>query len=144
MKRYDLYRATRRGVLRLELQLGVNEPAGDWKVSVRELLTGKQGEAAFAYRAPVQCGALAGAQRRAVYFARDYRTIFRFFRLRQTLALVVGRGAHIRPQAERLASSLKRWGIECRIVDAASVKKKELPPEAKKTWTGDARPCRRC
>ena len=36
--RYDLYRACDRGVLRLDLPLAANDPAGEWKLSVRELL----------------------------------------------------------------------------------------------------------
>ena len=43
--RYDLYRACDRGVLRIDLPLAANDPAGEWKLTVRELLSDAEGTA---------------------------------------------------------------------------------------------------
>ncbi len=134
--RYDLFRATDGSQLRLELPLGVNEAVGTWTVRVRELLSGKEGAGTFAYRAPAQCGALAGRTWRASYFHQDYDNIFRFFRLHRNLALVTGSSDYTTAQAQRLAENLKRWGITATIVPAADIKKKDRPKEVFKTWVG--------
>ena len=55
--RCDLYRATDRGTLKIDLPLAANDPAGQWKLQVRELLSGKEGAATFAYQPAGQCGA---------------------------------------------------------------------------------------
>ena len=43
--RYDLYRATDRGSLKIDLPLAANDPAGQWKLEVRELLSSKESSA---------------------------------------------------------------------------------------------------
>lgn len=134
--RYDLFRATDGSLLRLELPLGVNEVVGTWTVRVRELLSGKEGAATFDYRAPVQCGALAGRTWRASYFHQDYDNIYRFFRLHRNLALVTGSSDYTTVQAQRLAENLKRWGINVTIVAAADIQKKDRPKDVFKTWVG--------
>ena len=142
--RYELFRATERGILKLALPLAANDPstalgagpAGKWTVSVRELLSNKEGTAAFEFRPPAQCGAIAGATRRAVHFAPDAANAYRFFRTNKDLTLVTGKGDYNAAQAARLAEVLKPWGIVCRTVSAADVKKRELPDDAKATWTG--------
>ena len=134
--RYDLYRATERGVLKLDLALAVNDAPGDWTVTVKELLSGKEGAASFKPPSPSQAGAVAGAEPRAVYFAGDYDPIFRFFRVHKNVALVTGAGEWNQVQAQRLAGNLKRWGVECRIIPAAELKKKVRADDVKKTWAG--------
>lgn len=57
--RYDLWRSTERGMLRLDLPLAVNDPAGRWTVSVQELLSMTAGQSAFDYRPPTQTGVIA-------------------------------------------------------------------------------------
>ena len=81
--RYDLYRATDHGVLKESLPLAANDPAGKWTVVVTELLSNKAGHANCTYAPPAQCGALAGATQRAVYFGNDREHIYRFFRTHQ-------------------------------------------------------------
>ena len=136
VRRYDLFRATDCGALRLELPLGVNDAAGTWTVKVRELLSGREGAATFAFRGSSPCGALAGKTWRASFFDQDYDNIYRFFRVHRNIALVTGAGDFNAAQARRLAENLKRWGISAKLVPAADVKKKERPKEAWPTWVG--------
>lgn len=60
MVRYELYRATDQGVLRLSLPLAANDPAGQWRIIVRELLSGTQGTNSFTYAPASPCGAVGG------------------------------------------------------------------------------------
>jgi hypothetical protein len=60
MIRYEMYRATEQGVLKLSLPLAANDPAGQWRIIVRELLSGTQGTNSFAYEPGKQCGAVGG------------------------------------------------------------------------------------
>jgi hypothetical protein len=136
VKRYDLFRATQEGALSLSLPLGVNEAAGTWAVKVKELLSGKEGAGTFAFRAPAQCGALAGRTWRASYFDQDYDNIYRFFRLHHHIALVTGSSDYNAAQAQRLAENLKLWGISAKIVPATDIRKKDRPKEMFKTWVG--------
>lgn len=57
--RYDLWRSSDRGLLRLDLPLAANDPAGPWTVSVQEMLSLKSGESTFEYRPPTQIGVIA-------------------------------------------------------------------------------------
>ena len=88
--RYDLYRATTMGTLQLSLPLAANDPPGEWTVTVKELLDNHAGSARFSYRPATQCGALAGATRRAVFFGNDRENIFRFIRTQQDVTIVKG------------------------------------------------------
>ncbi len=135
--RYDLYRATDHGVLKESLPLAANDPAGTWTVVVTELLSNKAGHACWSYTPPAQCGALAGATQRAVYFGNDWEHINKFFRTQQDVTIVRGSGGYNATAADRLAESLKPWGIRCTIVNAVDVAKpRQLPVEAKATWRG--------
>jgi hypothetical protein len=136
VRRWDLFRATERGQLRLDLPIGANEAAGEWTVTVRELLSGKEATATVRHAPPAQCGALAGRTGRASFFAQDYDTMYRFFRVHRALALVTGSSPHNVAQAERLAANLKPWGITCQIVPAADVKKANHARETWPTWVG--------
>ena len=49
------------GVCKLTVPLAANDPAGKWRVIVRELLSDKEAETTFTYRPSKQCGALAGS-----------------------------------------------------------------------------------
>jgi hypothetical protein len=133
--RYDLYRATDRGSLRIDLPLAANDPAGQWTLEVRELLSGKTGSATFAYQPAAQCAAAAGATPRAVYFGDDRDHVFRLFRTHQDFTIVVGKGDY-EAAAARIAEIIKPWGAECRIVKAADVKVNHPSDEALKTWSG--------
>src|SRR5262249_405320 len=66
--RYELWRATDRGMIKLKLPLAVNDPAGKWQVVVREMLTGTEDRTEFTTTAPAQCAAVAGASARALSF----------------------------------------------------------------------------
>ena len=135
--RYDLYRATDQGTLKLSLPLAANDPAGQWKLLVRELLANAEGAATFTYAPPAQCGALAGATHRSVYFGNDRQSIFRFFRAHQDVTIVKGSSDYNSAAAERLVESLKPWNIRCALVNAADVNKpRALSEEEAKTWVG--------
>ena len=124
--RYDLYRATDRGSLRIDLPLAANDPAGQWKLEVRELLSGKEGAASFTYRPATQCAAAAGATHRAVYFGNDREHIFKLFRTHQKdFTVIIGSGNYD-AAAERVADVLKPWGVQCKIVKAADVKTRQV------------------
>ncbi len=137
-RRYDLYRATERGVLRLTLPLAANDPPGEWTVTVTELLAGTHGEAHFTCEAAEGCAALAGATRRAVLFGPDRDNLFRFFRTHKDLTILKGSSPWDGPVAERLAKVLAPWDIRCKVVAAADVKRREPTPEEKPTWVDAA------
>jgi hypothetical protein len=135
--RYDLYRATDMGTLRLSLPLAANDPAGSWTVTVKELLDNHTAAATFVYEPAIQCGALAGATPRAVYFGNDRDNVFRFFRTHHDVAIVKGTSEHCSAAAERLAAILKPWGVRATIVAAAEANKpRTLTAEEAKTWVG--------
>jgi len=135
--RYDLYRATDHGACTLVLPLAVNDPSGKWQVTVTDLLAGTSDTATFSTTAPTQCGALAGATPRAVYFGNDRENIFRFFRAHDAVTLVVGTSDFDKAAAQRLTDTLRPWGVRCTTVDAASVNKpRHLSAEDAKTWVG--------
>jgi hypothetical protein len=136
--RYDLYRATERGMLRLALPLAANDPAGMWTVIVHDLLGQTRGEAAFSYRPPAMCGAVAGATQRAVVFGRERENVFRFFRTHKDLTIVKGSAAFHGAVAERLVQSLEPWDIRCKIIAAADVKRREPTAKEKPTWVDAA------
>jgi hypothetical protein len=134
VKRYRLYRATDRGMLRLKLPLAANDPEGDWKVVVRELLSNREGKATFEYRPPRQCAPLAGAVRRAVIFGRDRANVFRFFQTHKQLTILKGSGKFNDAAARRLAKILEPWDFRCQIRDAAAVKRRQPTAREKPTW----------
>ena len=135
--RYDLYRASQDGMLKLSLPLAVNDPAGKWTVEVTELLANTTGRASFRYAPPAECGALLGSTQRAVYFGDDREKIFKFFRDHQEVTLVKGSSDFDGPAADRLAEVLKPWGVRCTIINAADVNKpRVLSADEAATWVG--------
>ena len=121
--RYDLYRASQDGMLKLTLPLAVNDPAGKWTVEVTELLANTTGRATFNYAPPAECGAVPVSTQRAVYFGDDREKIFKFVRDHQDVTIVKGSSDFDAPAADRIAESLKPWGVRCTIVNAADVNK---------------------
>lgn len=134
--RYDLYRATDRGTFKMYLPLAINDPPGEWKVLVSELLANNEDTAVFRFKPPVQCGALAGATPRAVYFGNDRENIYRFFRLHKEVTIVKGTAPFHVAAAERLAQSLQPWGVQARIMSASDLKPRAITAEEAKTWCG--------
>jgi hypothetical protein len=137
VRRYELYRATDRGMLRLTLPLAANDPAGAWTVRVRELLGNCEGHATFHYEPASQCAAAAGVTRRATCFGDDREHIFHFFQSYKELTIVKGAGPFNAAAAERLAQSLAPRDVRCKIVDAAKVQRRMPTPEEKPTWVDD-------
>jgi len=133
--RYDLYRATESGVLKLKLPLAVNDPAGEWKVAVRVLLSGTEAAGSFTYRPATVCGAAAGAIRRALMFPPDRENIYALFQSHKSFTMVRGSGEAVAAAALRIAENLEPYDVHCTIVDAANVKTRPLTEEEKKTWT---------
>ena len=135
--RFDLHRATKLGTLALELPLAANDPAGDWKIIVTELLNNTQGQATFRYQPAAKCGALAGTTRRAVMLGGEEANLFRFARLNHAVTLVKGTSEYNAAAAERLQKILAPWGVKCAIVNAADMNKpRSLTEEEAKTWIG--------
>jgi hypothetical protein len=136
-KRYDLFRATDQGTLKLTLPLAANDPTGEWVVTVTELLGGHTGGVTFRLTQPASCGAMAGSKPRAVTFGNDRDNVFRFFRTHQDVKLVVGTSDFDQTAAQRLTEVLKPWGVRCSVVKAADVNKpRPLTAEEALTWVG--------
>jgi hypothetical protein len=134
--RYDLYRATDSGICPIDLPLAANDPPGEWRISVRELLNGCEGSATFQYATPSQVGAIAGARERAVIFDRDREHVFRFFHTFEDVAIVAGNGDYS-AAVERIVTSLRPWDVRCRIVPLAEASKpRALTAEESATWVG--------
>ena len=134
--RYCLYRATDRGMLALSLPLGLNDPAGKWRVTVRELLANTEGTVAFDYAAVTNCGWLAGATQRAVFFGPDRKNVFRFARLHRSVTIVPGKGDY-QAAARRLVEILKPWDVECKVAPLAeAAKSRALSQDEAATWCG--------
>lgn len=135
--RYHLYRATAHGLLQLDLPLAANDPAGDWHVTIRELLSGCEDRTRFAFAPATSCGALAGGTTRALTFGNDRENIFRFFKLHKDVTIVTGTAPFHAAAAERLSSILAPWGVRCQTVAAADVNKpRQIPEAAQRSWVG--------
>ncbi|MCY2995712.1 MAG: hypothetical protein NTY19_48870 [Planctomycetota bacterium] len=134
--RYHLYCATKLGSFSAALPLAVNDPAGQWTVVVRELLTGAEDRAVFPFSAaPVR--ALAGATQRAVMFADDFDRCFEFARLAHDVTIVCGTSPCNEAAAQRVTDVLKPWGLRCTRLDlAAASKSRSLTEDEAKTWCG--------
>jgi len=145
--RYDLWRATDRGILRLTLPLAANDPEGEWTVEVTELLAGHKGTAAFRLAQPRAAGAVAGMTHRAVVFGQDADRTFDFLRRHHQVQIITGSSPFNADIATHLAENLKLWGVSASIVTAADVKPRVVPEAAGKlglSWEGGfelAQPC---
>jgi len=135
--RYDLYRSTTKGMLKLNLPLAANDPAGEWKVVVRELLSNKGDTAAFTLDQPAQCGAIAGETHRALLFGADRDNLYRFFQLHKDITIVTGKGDQYQKVADRLAEALKPWDVRCKMMAAEeAAKPRQIPEAIQQTWVG--------
>jgi len=134
--RYDLNRATFDGVCNLSLPLGVNDPAGDWTVTVTELLANTTSTAKFAYRPQSVGGSVAGTEHRAMVYGPDRENIYRFFRKHRQVIIAKGASDYNNAAAERLAAILKPYNVNATIVAAGEVKARELSAEEARTWCG--------
>lgn len=135
--RYDLHRATKLGTLAIELPLAANDPAGDWKIVVTELLNNTAGQASFRYQPAAKCGALTGTTRRAVTLGGEEANLFRFARQNHAVTIVTGTNDYNTAAAERLQKILAPWGVQCTVVNAADVDKPRALTEGEATtWVG--------
>lgn len=137
MARYDLYRATDRGSLNLTLPLALNDPPGEWRVTVTELLSSTRSTVGFHLPATSTCAAAAGATWRAVYWPADRERIFRFLRTHDRVTLVTGTSGFNEPAAKRLTEVLKPWNVTSTTIAAAEANKpRPLSEEEARTWVG--------
>jgi hypothetical protein len=135
--RYDLYRATDRGTLRLSLPLALNDPAGRWTLKVTELLAGSEDTATVMVSALPTCNAAAGASWRAVHLAQDRDNVFRFFRTHQYVMIVKGSSPYNDAAARRLVTILKPWNVKAAVITAEEASKpRSLSHEEAATWIG--------
>ncbi len=135
--RYDLYRASQNGVLKIDLPMAVNDPAGKWVIEVKELLANTVGTADFIYSPPGQCNTALSATQRAVYFGSDRENIFKFVRANQNVTIVKGSNEYDNAAALRITEILKPWGVTCTTVNAADVNKpRVITADEAKTWVG--------
>jgi hypothetical protein len=135
--RYDLYRATDRGVLQLSLPLALNDPPGKYYVVVREMITGTYDAATFTYPALARGNAAAGATERAVHLTQDRDNIYRFFRSQHHVTIVTGKAPYHQEAADRLVKILKPWNVKCTVVDVDRANRpRVITPEEADTWTG--------
>ena len=135
--RHDLYRATDCGMIKLSLPLAVNDPPGQWQISIQELLANTTDDATFTLSPVASCAFVAGETRRAVCFGNDAKNVFRLFRMNPDVTIVKGTSAFHSEAADRLARILRPWNVECKVVDAAEVNKgRTITEEAAPTWSG--------
>ena len=135
--RYTLYRATEEGTAAISVPLALNDPAGTWKVVVKELLGNNVGSASFNYEAVANAGAIAGETARAVYFGKDRDHIYRFFRLHKDVTIAKGTSPYDQVAADRLVAALKPWDVRCTIVNAADINhSRSLTADEAPTWIG--------
>src|SRR5262249_39706509 len=135
--RYELYRATQLGQFTLSLPLAANDPAGQWQVVVRELLSNTEDVVRFAYAPPLQVRSIVGATPRAVYAVNDRDNIFRFARLFHDVTIVKGTNPFNDAAVERLTRALLPWGVRCKVMDLKeAAKARTLTEEEAKTWCG--------
>jgi hypothetical protein len=134
--RYELYRATTRGQFAIDLPLAANDPAGEYKVSIKELIANHEGMVSFTYNPAKLCPAVAGYTPRATWFGNDRENVYRFIRSNHDLTIVTGKGDY-GAAAERIAKSLERFDVKCKIVAAESINKpRNLTPDEAKTFIG--------
>jgi hypothetical protein len=135
--RFDLYRATDRGSLALSLPLALNDPPGQWKLTVTELLGSASGTRTFDPPPISTCSCAAGATWRAMHWPDDRDRVFRFFRQYPQVTLVTGTNEFDTVAAERLTQILKPWNVTCRIVPADEASQpRTLTEDEARTWCG--------
>ena len=135
MVRYNIYRATDQGVCRVSLPLAANDPAGQWTVSARELLTGTEAKVNFTYQPATQCGAVAGTVPRAIYYEPDKANVYQFFRQYRQVLVVAGAGQEA--AAQRVVDIFKPYNINATILPMEeAIKPRPLTDEEAKTWCG--------
>lgn len=135
--RYELYQATKLGQWSTVLPLAANDPAGEWTIAVRELLSGSESQTKCAYAPPRRARGLAGATRRALFTAGDDKNAFRFARTQSDVTIVAGASDFNAAAAERLTKILTPWGIRCKTMPLAeAMKSRSLTEEEARTWAG--------
>ena len=135
--RYRIFRATEQGSCRLSLPMAVNDPAGQWTVTVKELLNNSEGKSTFTYQAVPQAGSVAGKTHRAVFYQYDKDNIYRFFRDQRHVTIVAGGSAYNQAAAERLATALKPYNVTCTVISATDANRaRELSEIEAATWCG--------
>ncbi|HKB35906.1 MAG TPA: hypothetical protein VKD72_05595 [Gemmataceae bacterium] len=135
--RHELYRATSLGNFQVSLPLAANDPSGEWKIVVRELLNNGEDSVSFSYKAPKRARSIAGATPRAVSFGNDRDNIFLFVRTHRAVTIVKGTSAFHDAAVKRLKKVLDPWGVECKEMSLAEASKSRvLTEEEAKTWCG--------
>ena len=136
VNRYDLYRATKDGVLQITLPLAANDAAGKWTVVVTELLSNKTAISSFIYKPSTRNANIVGGVSRAIMLDGEEANLFRFVRENQSVTIVPGTGDY-KAAAERLQKMLAPWGVKATIMDVAQAyKARTITDEEAVTWVG--------
>ena len=137
--RHDIFRATEGGILAVDLPLASNDAGDDWTVTVTELVQGHTSATTFEFDPAAQCGALAGLERRALYFAPDKENVFRFFRDHRKVAVVAPDTADGQAAAQRVKDIFRPYNVDVDIVPlAAALEPRPLTDDEAATWCGTA------
>lgn len=135
--RHELYQATKLGTWQTSVPLAANDPAGEWKVVVQELLNNGTDSVTFTYQPPARATAIAGATPRAVYHGNDPDNLFRFARTHRAVTIVKGTSPYHDAAVKRLTAILNPWGVECKEMPLAeAAQPRRLTDEEAKTWVG--------
>ena len=135
--RYDIFRSTDNGVCLVSLPIAANDAAGNWTVSVKELLANTTDTATFTLNPSRQCGVIAGASNGASYFWGDKENFFQFFRNHRNINIVVGTSEYNNAAADRMIKIFKPYNITATILPINEANSaRSLTDEEAKTWCG--------
>ena len=148
VERYNVYRATKGGVLEETFVLAANDPAGEYKVEVTELLNNKVSVTTFESKGFRVAGAAIGEVSRAIYFDNDRENMKRFFRQYNNILVIAGTSDYSINAAYKFAKDIEPWGIKATVIAASEVDRRPEPYQdeylieahGKSTWVDSYSP----
>ncbi len=133
--RHELHRATKLGSVSVTVPLAANDPAGVWKVLVHEPMSDARSMVDFTYQPKTRAGSLAGATHRAIMFEGEKDNLYRFARVHHAVTIITGKSDFNSAAAERVSTTLKPWGVKCKVITAeAANKPRSLSEDEAATW----------
>ena len=114
-ERYRIYRTALRGAWEDRIPIAANDPPGTWRVSLRELISGRQYDGEFQVTAAA-CDLDKRVSPRPREIIVDRQALADFLNTKPELTIALGRGqARLRGLAERLAQAIKQTGAAAKI-----------------------------